>query len=178
MEAFVRSSVAAAAARPPRPSMPSLVTIEMGLRKPTTWAVLLLTLGVSFGVVLARVASRPRAPSPVAMSAAPREGRVASTPASGVTRVASATPSQETPTLATTVISAAPASGAPLAHASSAPTRALHSSRGHHAAPPETPASAPDDKTAATAPPADADGTQDVSSASSERVQQELSDSL
>ena len=54
----------------PRASMPSLVTIEMGLRKPTTWAVVLLTLGVSFGVVIARVATDAAMPAPHAVRAA------------------------------------------------------------------------------------------------------------
>jgi len=53
-----------------RASMPSLVTIEMSLRKPTTWAVVLLTLGVSFGVGLARVASNAAMPTPVVSAAA------------------------------------------------------------------------------------------------------------
>jgi hypothetical protein len=59
---------------PPAPSrrgsMASLATIEMGLRKPTMWAVALLTLGVSFGVGLARVASNAAAIDPGAVSAA------------------------------------------------------------------------------------------------------------
>ncbi len=163
IETFVRSTL------PPRITgracMPSLVTIEMGLRKPTTWAVLLLTLGVSFGVVLARVASRSHAAPPAVVAAVSHPEKAP--PA----RAAAVTPPAGTPTLATTVISTDPAAtpAAPLAHA--------HHSHSHHASPAAAPPGESDEKnaTSTTAEPAP---EPDVTPGATERVQQELSDSL
>ncbi len=80
----------------PRGSMPSLVTIEASLRRPTTWAVALLTLGVSFGVGLARVASNAAAMDPVTVSAAAAPRALESVAAPRAVRAESAIASSAT----------------------------------------------------------------------------------
>jgi hypothetical protein len=169
--------------------MPSLVTIEMGLRRPTTWAVLLLTLGVSLGAVIARLTSGPKLPPPaVALAApAPPSDRVSWPQAAraGVPILS---------TLATTTIRAdLPDPTALQAHASSARTRALHSSHHRHHAPAlSAPASSDeDDATSAPAPAAapvpvpalvpaaeESDDSIGAASAASARARKELSDAL
>jgi hypothetical protein len=176
----------------PRPSMPSHVTIEMGLRRPTTWAVLLLSLGVSFGVVIARVASESVATEPHAASAAvapPSVVEAVVVPRTVRTALPPAVPSPSAFTIASTTIIGRPhrhshhgAAGVQARFASPLPEVAPPA----HADPtvPAAPAAAPSttstsEDTENGAPEAKGDGGDTASAtAASEQVRRELSASL